>query len=47
VIAGLNVLRRIAGHRDLTAARGDAQVEELMRFAVSNEHCEVRAALSG
>jgi hypothetical protein len=45
VMAGIRVLCRLAGHRDLAAARGDAQVEELMRFAVSNEHCEVRAAL--
>jgi hypothetical protein len=46
VRASLDVLLRAGGHRDLRAARGDALVEELMRFAVSNEHCEVRAALA-
>jgi hypothetical protein len=48
VMAGVNVLLRAGHHKgagDLAAARGDAQIEELLRFAVSNEHCEIRAVL--
>jgi hypothetical protein len=57
VVASVNVLLRAAGHTpapptgttaaNFAAGRGDVQIEELLRFAVSNEHCEIRAALAG
>jgi hypothetical protein len=45
VLAGASVLCKVRGHANLAAARGDAQIEELLRYSVSNEHCDVRAAL--
>jgi hypothetical protein len=45
ILAGVNVLLRAGQHAGVAAARGDVQIEEIIRFAVSNEHCEVRAAL--
>ena len=45
-LAGLVVLLRMGNHKDLQAARGDAFVEELLRFAVSEEHSELRRLLS-
>jgi hypothetical protein len=45
VAAGLAVLLPLGGHADLRAAYRDPQIEELFRFAVSNEHCELRASL--
>ena len=47
VIAGLEVLLLLGNHADLDAARGDPFVSELVRFAVSDEHCEIRRALAG
>jgi len=46
-VAALNVLVRTGGHAGILAARGDVQIDELLRFAVSNEHAEIRAAIDG
>jgi len=45
-IAGLNVLMRTGGRPTFQAARGDPQIEELLRFAVSSEHGDIIAALA-
>ncbi|HEY3359894.1 MAG TPA: hypothetical protein VGQ83_41975 [Polyangia bacterium] len=53
VAAALTTLRRAAGHTDLAATpesfaracRGNRQIEELLRFAVSNEYLELRRQL--
>jgi hypothetical protein len=46
-LAGLVVLLRIGNHKDIPSSRGDKLIEEFMRFAVSDEHAEVRRVLSG
>ena len=43
VASALAVLLPFLGHADLRGAYRDPQVEELFRFAVSNEHCELRS----
>jgi hypothetical protein len=47
VIAGVDILARTQGQSDLSGARQDAQISELIRFSVGDEHCEIRAALGG
>ena len=46
-LGGLTVLARAGGHADLRAALRDPQVSELLKFAVSEEHCELRRLLAG
>ena len=45
-LAGLVVLLRIGNHKDIPSSRGDKLIEEFMRFAVSDEHAEVRRVLA-
>jgi hypothetical protein len=45
-VASLGVMLRAANHPDLLSARGDPLIEEMLRFVVSNEHCELRASLT-
>ncbi|HKA91092.1 MAG TPA: hypothetical protein VKE22_25695, partial [Haliangiales bacterium] len=45
VAAGLAILLPMGSHTDLRAAYRDPQIEELFRFSVSNEHCELKANL--
>jgi hypothetical protein len=45
-LSGLAVLLKLGGHRDLAAARGDAMVTSFLRYAVSDEHCELRKLLA-
>jgi tetratricopeptide (TPR) repeat protein len=45
-LAGLVVLLRIGNHKDIPSTRGDVLIEEFMRFAVSDEHAEVRRVLA-
>jgi hypothetical protein len=46
-LAGLVVLLRVGNHKDIASGRGDPQIEEFLRFAVSDEHCELRRLLKG